>query len=207
MHRRTVLKGAGSAVLTGIAGCLGQAVSDQPDNSSQESPTSTAGVLRRVKLSGQDSLPEEVDATLDVEVVESAVTEDHTATVRVTFTNTGPKQEFMFGDLPPFTVTKSVESNPGVLLLDPDKSVEKVQSECWQPTQSSHAAVFDAVAKIITLDSGERISRTAELWGSSLNEKHVCLPTGTFRFEREYTFGFSDTPSFTWGFSVSLSTP
>lgn len=206
MRRRSVLKGAGNALLIGSSGCTGRTVGGSANSTTPTTPKS--GMSRSIEITGQDSIPTEVNADLAVEVVEPTVTSDYTAVVRITFTNTGKKRDFTFGALPPFTVKESVERNPGVLLLDPEEDYQKPRPDCWRPPESSHAASYNAVAKIITLGKEESIERAVELWGSPANaEQNICLPTGEFRFERDYQFGFLDVPSFTWGFTVSLSSP
>lgn len=205
MRRRTVITGVGTALLVGNSGCISQTVrSVANETETMRSPD----VIRSIEITEQGDIPGEIEADLTAEVVEPTVTSDHTATVRITFTNRGEKRDFTFGALPPFTVTESMERNPGILLLDPEVDYEKPRPDCWRPPTSSHAAGYNAVAKIVTLGQNESVKREAELWGSPANaDQDICLPTGEFRFERDYEFGFLDIPPFMWGFTVSLSSP
>ena len=202
MRRRTVITGLGTTLTVGSAGCNSQTAT--PDDNGTET-TQDSDALRSVEIIKQREVPDEVEADLTADLVESTVTSNHTAKVHINFTNGGEKRDFTFGDLPPFTVTRSMEDNPGTLLLGPKRDYEKSERECWRP-QSSHAGAYNGNAEIVTLEQNESIEREARLWGDTTNaDQNICLPTGEFRFEREYVFGFLDSPSFRWGFTMSLS--
>ena len=202
MRRRAVLTGIGTTLAVATAGCNGRTASS---GSTGTEITQNPDTLRSVEIIDQGDVPNEIEANLVADVVESTATSDHTAMVHIIFTNRGEKRDFTFGDLPPFTVTESTEDDPGALLLGPKRDYEKSGRECWRP-QSSNAGGYDANVKIVTLEQNESIKREAKLWGSPRNaDQNICLPTGEFRFEREYESGFLDEPSFKWGFTVALS--
>ena len=202
MRRRTVITGMGTTLTVATTGCSNQTAS--PDDNGTAT-TQDPDALRSVEIIGQGEVPHEVEADLTAEVVESTVTSNHTAKIHINFTNKGEGRDFDFGDLPPFTVTRSKKHDPGTLLLGPKRDYEKSGRECWRP-QSSNAGGYNANAKIVTLEQNESIKREARLWGDPGNaDQNICLPTGEFRFEREYVFGFLDSPSFRWGFTISLS--
>jgi len=204
MRRRTVITGIGTTLTVATAGCNNRTASS---GTTGTETTQNPDTLRSVEIIDQGDVPDEIEANLIADVVESTVTSDHTATVHITFTNRGEKRDFTFGDFPPFTVTESKEDNPGTLLLEPKGDYEKSGRECWRP-QSSNAGGYNANAKIVTLEQNESIKREARLWGDPGNaDQNICLPTGEFRFECKYVFGFIDSPSFRWGFTISLSAP
>ena len=202
MRRRAVITGIGTTLTVATAGCNNRAASS---GTTGTETTQNSDTLRFIEIIDQGDVPDEIEADLTADVVESTVTSDHTATVHITFVNRGEKRDFTFGDLPPFTVTGSKEDDPGTLLLGPKRDYKKSGRECWRP-QSSNAGGYNANAKIVTLEQNESIKREAKLWGSPRNaDQNTCLPTGEFRFEREYEFNFLDEPSFRWGFTVALS--
>jgi hypothetical protein len=194
----------GTTLTVVTTGCNNQTASS---DASGAKTTHDPDALRSVEIIDQGDVPHEVEADLIADVVESTVTSNHTAKIHINFTNKGEERDFTFGDLPPFTVTRSMEHDPGTLLLGPKRDYEKSGRECWRP-QSSNAGGYNANAKIVTLEQNESITREARLWGDSGNaDQNICLPTGEFRFEGKYVFGFLDSPSFRWGFTISLSAP
>ena len=204
MRRRAVITGMGTTLTVVTTGCSNQTAG--PDDNGIET-TQDPDALRSVEIIEQGEVPHEVEADLTADVVDSTVTPNHTAKIHINFTNNGEERDFDFGDLPPFTVTRSKEYDPGTLLLEPKGDYEKSGRECWRP-QSANAGAYNANAKIISLEQSESITREAKLWGDPGNaDRNICLPTGEFRFERTYVFGFNNSPSFRWGFTISLSTP
>jgi hypothetical protein len=204
MRRRAVITGIGTTLTVATAGCNSRTASS---GTTGAETTQNPDTLRSAEIIDQRDVPDEIEASLIADVVESTVTSDHTATVHITFTNRGEKRDFTFGDFPPFTVTESTEDDPGTLLLGPKRDYEKSGRECWRP-QSSNAGGYNANAKFVTLEQNESIKRKARIWGDSENDdQDICLPTGEFQFGREYEFGFLDEPSFRWGFTVALSAP
>lgn len=204
MNRRNLLRSfAGGSVATATAGCLGTRMLGSV--SSDRTTTADSNVLRTVAVSDTDPVPESVTGEFSVSLPRPTVTPERTASVRVEFTNrTETETTYVFGDYPPFTVLRSRESNPRVLLLPSDRTYEKPSPECWRPSGSSSIGV-DGLAKQVTLDPDESVARTANLWGSPRNEEGVCLPTGTFRFEKQYEFESAE--SFVWGFALEIWAP
>lgn len=105
IRRRPFLKRLGiSGVAMHIAGCLSvpstTESSDSPSNQSHsdttggEQNTDESHVQRRITLAGQDSVPQEYDAQINVEMLRSTVTPEQTARLRVTTTNTGERRGF-----------------------------------------------------------------------------------------------------------------
>ena len=203
MNRRTVLRTLGGSTLTvGTAGCLGRQLSG---SASDRHTTTSSETLRIVRVVDSDATPDEVDATLAATVRRADVTSEHTAMLRVEFTNrTEASATYTFGDYPPFTAFRSVESDPGVLLLDPDRTYERPSPTCWRPSNSPSLGA-DGLAKQVALDSEESVHRDVELWGTPEQSGEACLPTGTFRFENRYDF--EGTDPFVWGFSVEIVAP
>lgn len=202
MRRRTALRALGaSALVSATAGCLGTRV---PDSLSVDRETTTAAdALRTVRVSDSDATPDSVDAAFSVTVRRSIVTPERTAEIRVGFANQGETTAaYSFGDYPPFTTVRSVESDPAVLLLSPDGTYERSSPTCWRPADAPSIGA-DGLAEQVTLDPDGSVHRDAELWGSPENAPDACLPTGTFRFENRYRF--AETDPFVWGFTLEIA--
>jgi hypothetical protein len=194
----------GTTLTVATTGC--NTLTAGPDDNGSAT-TQDPDALRSVEIIEQGEVPHEVEADLTANVVESTVTSNHTAKIHISFINKGEGRDFDFGDLPPFTVTRSKEHDPGTLLLGPKREYEKSGRECWRP-QSSNAGAYNANAKLVTLEQNESITRESRLWGDPGNaDRNICLPTGEFHFERKYVFGFNDSSWFRWGFTISLSAP
>lgn len=210
MHRRKLIGVMGSGVMTAGAGCMASSLGNE-NESKDSSPSNDE--TRQVAIKDQDTVPHKVGGELRADVIRQNINKDNTAQIEVTFKNAGPKREFEFGSMPPFTVTHSKENDPGVLLIplereepreDPD--YEPVSPGCWRPPKSSNPGQIDQTAQFVTLDRGETISHTANVWGDESNhEQDVCLPSGGFRFEKEYSIGPESVPEFTWGFTLSIN--
>lgn len=224
LTRRNAIRLGGMALVTTLTGCVGaQTTAPTPSPSptttrsrpstDEGTPTSTptpeppTDILRRITVASQDDIPADANVTLTAATLAQAVTTDHTARLRITFTNTAThNREFTFGASPPFSEFWSVtpEGEPSLLLLAPDTEFEKTAPDCWRPATDAQIRLA-LKARYITLEPGEQISRDVDVWDSNQNSTDECLVSGRYRFEEEY--GLPDDESLEWGFTLRVIQP
>jgi hypothetical protein len=86
MKRREILGLLGAGGGTALSGCLSPPVAP--------SSTVSDGIQRRISLAGQNSIPDELQVSITAEMLESTVTDEHPARVRITMTNQGDERRF-----------------------------------------------------------------------------------------------------------------
>lgn len=167
-------------------------------------------IRKRISVVETDEPAADMDASITATMVESAVTPERTAQVRISFENTDNAQTFHFGASPPLS---SHHTQPtGLYLYSLDNEREKHGPKCWKPDldinpDQGHAYAGYGTKR--TLEPGERLERTFEVWGDP-RLTDDCLPVGTYRVESsEYGVEVSDRPDeeteFTWGFSLRVA--
>lgn len=188
--RRSLLRVGGSLFASGfLAGCT-----------SLNRPSSRAEIVSRtIHLENIDTseILDGHDVSVDVEVVEPAVTADHTARIRATFTNEGPKRKFSgFGRFVPLNAQVSGPSGTAGLLLLPttltasgdsaspyESYTRNLTNGCWSATLYRASGP----SQTVTLDTGEEATQTLELWDNG--EIEGCMPPGTYQFSGSYSLG------------------
>lgn len=221
MKRRAFVATAG---VLPVVGCVGRSGAD--DESTPTSTTSTASEttgpetdrpseqtmtgtstsdirpLRSVSVEQRDSLEQGLGARLDVELLKSTITSDHTAVMEVSIVNTGESNRtYQFGPIPVFSATASTDDR--WLLVKPEQ-LERPSDGCWSHPKSKKEP--GALATVRELAPGESAARTFELWSNSRLTEESCLPTGEYRFEDEYRVRQSDEKDdeFAWGFTLQV---
>jgi hypothetical protein len=94
----------GIILTVATTGCSNHTAS--PDDNGTAT-TQDPDARRSVEIIERGEVPHEVDADLTANVVEPTVTSNHTAKIHISFTNKGEGRDFDFGDIPPFSVTRS----------------------------------------------------------------------------------------------------
>lgn len=167
--------------------------------SSTTSPSATDGSFRTISLKNLDDsqIPDEDDVSVDVTVIDPSVTADHTARIRATFANDGSKRKFSgFGRFMPLNLQRSQESgNAGLLLLPTSLLTSEVDASPYEnltpnPTNGCWAAEYSPSTgpdTTFTLDAGETVTQTLEIWDNS--DVEGCMPPGTYQFTGSYYLG------------------
>jgi hypothetical protein len=142
MRRRALLKrlgtgataGVGTTVIAGCAAISGRGTpetctdstthtdgSPTTDARSPEAETTTdrTDVQRTITLADQDTAPEKYGVDLEVEMLETVVTDEHTARLRLTTTNTGGNGYISRFSCPPFSKSEGGSDRPPGLWLYP----------------------------------------------------------------------------------------
>lgn len=140
---------------------------------------------------------------MTVDVTESEITREHTATVTIGFENVGDEPlNIAAGRGFPFTTTESEDFRWG--LVPSADAGTRESPDCWVPEDSSHAFAYPPTRDIYEILPGER--RTAERWLWSHYEAEVCMPTGVTSFR---THGHIGPPGemdrIEWGFDLEIS--
>jgi hypothetical protein len=163
----------------------------------------TMRYLREIEISSTDPSPSsqtEVSVTGDGQ----AITTEQTAILTLNIKNTADETRYFgFGASP--LLGMNSEESPGWMLL-PTDDYERVDEECWYPTQRVIRP------KILTrgpLQPDESHSDRVELWSG---QRDPCMPIGDFRFQGEYYEYREDSDSkneeetsHEWGFDITVS--
>lgn len=239
VSRRSLLQRCAAGTGTLVAGCLKTPTTEEPANrtsrqsrsdTTEEPADSTSNVQRRVTLVEQDSVPQEYDARLSVEMVRSIVTPERTARLRVTTTNTGVNRVFSFSEgrrCSLFNRSRGGSDSPrGLWLYSPSNAeVLERKGDRWvvdaPPTKRraypAYGCEGDALAK------NASFSNEYLVWDDFQEEGYMT--PGVYRFEEGVTIsprfrdpGETREPSttprptvdprrirFTWGFSLKVS--
>lgn len=225
MRRRIVLLTVGGALSGPLAGCNNSTgVGDSPTPSADVSATPTATSKtptegerqRTVTLDSQDTVPDTHQVSIDVAVLEPAITTAHTARLRVTMTNEGPRVAFRIdgGYCKLFTEPHAGSDDPSGLWLYQPNETEYLdrKGERWVPDNPpSRPRSYPASAcSPQEYTSGESDSTEYEVWDDYQVDGY--LQPGTYRWEQGVEIWEdsgartteSPTATFTWGFSLSI---
>jgi len=201
MNRRGVLRALGVTGGVGLAGCVGAAMLGPSTDE------------RRVSLDEQDSVPSEHDLGIDVEVLESAITDSGTARLRVTTTNEGPQRVLSVGTGSCAILNRGdcLSDPPGIRLYRTEHadSISR-DGERWIPKPANRGRGFPNFACAATqYDSGDSVETEYEVWHD--HREGGYLHPGTYRWEAIIRLEGDDQqaedPTFTWGFSLSIAVP
>lgn len=204
MNRRALLGGLGTLGTTGLSGC----VRFPAPSWSDDAPPANV-----VSLDAQDTVPDQYDVDIDVEVVHSEFTDDSPAVIRVTTTNVGGPLKVSIGTgyCSVFNRQRGGSDDPpGLWLHRPDSHGSERADGRWvadlPPDEPRGFA--DVGCTIQDYEEGQSVSSTYEVWDDY--RKRGYLVPGTYRWEE--TVRVSDTTSdtdsvpesFEWGFSLRL---
>lgn len=214
MERRTYLAALSASSL---AGCLGQLGASGLSSGGTPFDDPPDDVQRLVALESVDDDGAGHDVQIDAEVVESSVTADHPARVRVTTTNEGRKRDVSVtrGQCCLFNRSAGA-SDPAGLWLHRVGSADHVERDGDRWTRDAPVdqhrvyAAYGCLAR--TYESGESVTNEYYVWDDYRVEGY--FPPGTYRFAEPVTVsepgtGSEDGPiaTFTWGFSVRVERP
>lgn len=176
-----------------------------------------SAVQRRVSLAGVDDVPEKHQLTIDVELLESTVTAAHTARLRVTTTNEGPKRKIsiMEDKCSLFNRTSGLSEQPGLMLHRPSRTqwIDRPGNRWVRDRPSNEARVNAAYGCGNRIYSGgESIINEYLVWDDYQVEGYMT--PGTYRFAEPVrikppgaAFETEPTAKFTWGFSLVVEEP
>lgn len=197
------ISGAGSVLLSGLAGCTGSGPDETPppgtDGSGETRPSGTGGP--GVSLVTTD---ENLDLPIrpGVELVRDTATSEQPPRLRMTLTNTSDE---------PVTVGEGravhfeyVTDDSGALILLPGDSEPEYPAEpdCWRLTEG--IAVTEEY-RTFEIESGSSSSRLVDLYATP--DVDGCLPVGEYRFETTISIVSANAEpesSAKWGFSILL---
>lgn len=154
--------------------------------------TPADGIPRRVTLVGADdaALRSTYDVAANPTVVEPRVTNEHTATVRVTLTNRGDRDRtltyaaeecdlnVMEGD--------QVDGDARLMLAPADLDWEPASDRCWRAHDRNVSCGIPATTHEVDLPADGVVEWDFDLWAPP---DGTCMPPGRYRFERAFDEG------------------
>jgi hypothetical protein len=182
MKRRTVLASAATAATGGLAGCL--------------APVLGNPLPRRLTVAGTEARRLELDA----ELLEPLVTVDHTARLRVTWSNSGSqKVRLVRVDLP---VSEPPDTRQtGLVLARPSyEFADQTWAGCWQLSQFQGPGGF----REAELEPNESLTYEYEVWEHP--QADDCFSPGRYQFGYfdEGTDETRDVPVPTWSLTLRI---
>lgn len=197
MDRRAFL-GTVGGLGGALAGCLGgRGAASTPTTSPAPTTAPTPSEYRRT-VSVVESEATGID--LGVDVLASAVTEVRTATVRLTWTNSGAEPTDVCisrGSSSELLLSYSTAGARSELVLVPtDEEREAQGRSCWRLSSVGRDGDVDRT----TLSPGESLQNDYEVWTRPDSED--CVPVGAYRFEASN----EDDPLW-WGVTLEVTNP
>lgn len=205
MDRRTLLATLGGAGVVGLAGCqrLREIRSDDDGR-------------RRVTLASRDAVPEPHEVSIDVEVLEGAITPERTARLRLAVTNEGADRALSAGEgmCNLFNRARGGSDDPaGLWLYRPAvaEGVERRDDRWVQDRPRSQPRGFLAYGcPSRQYASGESVATEYEVW----DDYRVAgyFEPGTYRWEADVQIQADPDAAgtetrgatVTWGFSLAV---
>lgn len=217
--RRSVLGGAGailgSTLLPGNgAGCGSRPYSAVADNSFLSfgsSGNSEGEIQRLVSLESQDSVPDEYDVEIDVDVVRPLITDAETARLRITTTNTGSRKRLPVGEdrCVLFGRSKGGSDDPQGLWLHRTENIDREENRWVADRSADERRWFLQYACLPrTYEAGESVSNEYFVWDDY--QVPGYLKPGRYRWETGIGIAPDDTDRegpLTWGFSLRIEEP
>lgn len=160
MERRTVLASAATAAAGGLSGCL--------------APILGNPLPRRLSVAGTDA----PGIRIDIELLEPTVTVDHTARVRVNWTNERSERIVLrLSDSDASPKLFFTRGRTGVVLVPPSYGfTSQTWAGCWKLTQVSGPTG----QPYAMLDPGQTLTHEYEVWTD--RDEEGCFPLGQHRF-------------------------
>ncbi len=153
-------------------------------------------------------MPEGSPIELDVAVTEEWVTEERTARLSASVTNTGESPRTVKPAY--YKGSSAAAGEPGVLLYSlqaPDSPSDYTPAECIEHEEATVDEIWWTTesAPVTELDPGETTSDDLIV----VDDRSVdgCFPPGEYRFEQGHDIGGpqSEAELFDWGFTISVT--
>ncbi len=163
--------------------------------------------FRHVSMEAINEVPDLHSISLDVQLMNSLVTREHPARIRITMSNRSRTDRvYVTGYMRVFGEVWSAETAPGLVLLPPELPLE-FEDHQFRPTERNIA--FDAAEIVNRLPPDESTSIQYDVWDAPQNTGEPLKP-GTYRFQSEY-IRYSSCgnleDSFVWGVTLSITRP
>lgn len=221
MDRRSLLGELVAVGTVGVGGCTTSVSSPPTETGTSSSATPyPEGEQRRVSLDDQDTVPEEYDMEITVEVVDRVITHEQTARLRITTTNDGPERGISIQE-PKCDLLdrhKAGSDPPGLWLYPPGRTppengMAERNGNKWVadlPPEEDRG-FGDYGCGVRNYESGESLQNEYLIWDDYQTEGY--LEPSTYRWEEPEIEITEPAPhdgdtetlgTFSWGFSVTI---
>lgn len=213
MKRRAVLTGFGATIVP-LTGCTGfGAERNTKSPAGTETPPSYSG-RSEVQASTVKEVPTDVPLEPSVKVIQSSITADKTARIRVTLTNTSDQTVWNTNvRIPTFSayITQAGPQEQKLVLLRPGEQYETASAECWRAEldnpQLNHA--YTDVATDVRYTVGEKKATEFAVYGHPENDNR-CIVLGEYPIKNRYTIATDDEAEeaeweYEWGFGITVT--
>jgi hypothetical protein len=166
-----------------------------------------------VQISGVDEVPADAPLEPTITVVQSRVTADQTARIRVTVRNVADQPVWNSARIPAFSNFITTEGPEGqkLLLLKPEEQYDTASGRCWRAEldRGQLNLAYGDTAADMRYDAGESRSMAFDIYGHPENAD-PCLMPGEYPIENRYTIS-NDADSdeatwqYHWGFNITVA--
>lgn len=179
-----------------------------------EDPTPTPeGAHREVQISGVDDLPADAPLEPSVTVVQSSITAEQTARIRITVRNVAGQPVYTSVVIPAFSafVTRTGPGYQRLVFLRPDRQYDTASERCWRPDLDRGELnwLYGDTAIHLRNDAGQRRATAFDIYDHPENSD-PCLVPGEYPIESGYRISDdadSDdaTWQYKWGFTITVA--
>lgn len=215
MHRRRILRRLGLGGVVGLGGCVRPPSSDSQSRAAPPTDPPPPRLQRRVSLDDRIAVPDRSGLRIEPRVVEPAITDSHTARIRVTVTNTGPARGIpaSTGGCALFNRYSQVSDPRGLWLgREPGDPYVTQSGPRWIADPPENGAYPDYGCDRRTYEPGESVSVEYALFHDERTRGY--LDPGTYWFVVEDVLiapvagsDEGDPSTLNWGFSIRLTDP
>lgn len=142
---------------------------------------------------------------LDVDIIETKVTADRTATLRVSLTNeSDTAKKIGAGHRPVFSAVYPTNQSTRIVLLDSSGDYDSIQSDCWR-VDDDEITTYGSWSK--KFEPGETKAIDLAVWDTPPKEGNdICMPVGSYQYTQKYTTEYGgEVDEFEWSFSLRLT--
>lgn len=203
ISRRSLLTGFGAGAVT-LTGCL-ETGSSVTDSQTSSNPVTTTDQFqnRDVKLAGIEQEPQEYNIGVDGEMSVPEVTENHTATIRLIFTNEGDSESIDIAgirhDIPVIAEDFTYSVPQEYLLVPPRYEQPDRKDTCWEVPHENAFNGSNAGGESLYLSPGESVSQQYLLWDRKPTTP--CMPIGDYHFGSKWA---NEGQPFKWMITLTI---
>lgn len=153
------------------SGCIGSEAGQSPSDQMEKKSVSVENVVTSTEIENLE---------INVEVLQTEITESDTARIRISYSNRGddPIEMNIDPDVP--APLSSSEEESGLLLLSDGYDPTRASDECWKPQEEGFPQ--PAVANQYPIEPEQTVGLEYDIWVNA-GQEATCIEPGEYQFE------------------------